>query len=267
MMNFTGKRIHVFSKINTEMRRRKRNNIGVCAFCGIKGEVTEDHIPPKNLFIGCPDSGLIKVPSCDPCNNRSKLDDEYFRLFLIPQQEIALHPQAQKLNNKVRKKFDDNPRKGLEIRMYSQLHTKDFYTPAGIYLGKKDLIYPEYSRIEASLKKIIKGLYFHLVQRPFPFGLCNTAVIDIRQIHDLQKVLRLDLDQCVKALAKYPTVDIYDVFSYKYVVSVDTQPAITAWILTFFEKRKFFGVTYPKGIGNEVTLLDADPNEIISIPF
>ena len=136
------------------MAKNKKRKKGICAFCGIEGEITDDHVPPKNLFEGFPDNELIKVPACKKCNGGSSKDDEYFRAFLIPQDEIASNSQAQKLNKIVRVKFDANKRKGLEYRMYSQLHSKDIYTPAGIYIGQKDLIYPEYDRIDGSLKKI-----------------------------------------------------------------------------------------------------------------
>ncbi len=124
------------------MAKQKKDENGVCVFCGVQDKVKEDHVPPKNLFVGFPDEELIKVPGCKSCNEGSSKDDEYFRAFLIPQEDIASHPQAQKLNRIVREKFDASELKGLESRMYSQLHAKDVYTPAGIYLGQKNLIVP-----------------------------------------------------------------------------------------------------------------------------
>ncbi len=220
---------------------------------------------PKNLFVGFPDEELIKVPGCKSCNEGSSKDDEYFRAFLIPQEDIASHPQAQKLNRIVREKFDASELKGLESRMYSQLHAKDVYTPAGIYLGQKNLIYPEYHRIDASLKKILKGLFFHLVKRPFSSGLFHTAVVDKSQIGELERILKIDLNFWVSELVKYPLYDVYGVFSYKCAVSINPPPLISAWLLTFFGKREFFGLTYPKNLGSEVTLIDSDPNEIAQI--
>ena len=247
------------------MAKQKKDNSGICVFCGTECKVTEDHIPPKNLFVGFPDNELIKVPSCYKCNNKSKLDDEYFRAFLIPQEDIYSHPQAQKLNKLVREKFDANKRKGLEMRMYSQLHKKNIYTPAGIYLGKKDLIYPEYDRVDAILKKILKGLFFHLMKKPFPSSLFHVAVVDKSQVGELQRVLNIDLNFWIKQLSKYPSNDIYDVFSFKCAVSTNPPPLISAWFLTFFGKREFFGITYPKEIANEVKLIDSDPDEIAQI--
>lgn len=247
------------------MAKQRKNGNGVCVFCGAKGKVTKDHVPPQNLFKGFPDEGLIKVPGCDSCNGGSKLDDEYFCAFLVPQEDIASHPQAQKLNRRIREKFDANNRKGLEKRMYSQLHTKDVYTPAGIYLGPKHLIYPEYSRIDATLKKILKGLFYHSMKTRFPSGRHHIAVVDKSQIGELERILNMDLNFWVRELVKYPSNDIYGVFSYKCAVSVNPPPLISAWLLTFFGKREFFGLTYPKNLGSEVKLIDSNPNEIAQI--
>ncbi len=247
------------------MAKRKKDENGICVFCGAKGKVTKDHVPPKNLFVGFPDEGLIKVPGCKSCNEGSSKDDEYFYAFLIPQDAIASHPQAQKLNRIVREKFDASERKGLEIRMYSQLHSKEIYTPAGIYLGQKDLIYPEYNRIDASLKKILKGLFFHLMKTPFPSDRFHIAIVDKSQICELQGILKMDLDFWVKELGRFPSYDIYGVFSYQCAVSTNAPPMISAWLLTFLGKREFFGITYPKKLGSEVKLIDSDPNEIAQI--
>lgn len=247
------------------MAKLKRNKNGICVFCGIEGMVTKDHIPPKNLFVGFPDNSLIKVPSCEACNNQSKLDDEYFRAFLIPQNDIISHPQVQQLNRIVREKFDSSNRKGLEMRMYSQLHSKNLYTPAGIYLGEKKLIYGEYSRIDTILKKILKGLFFHVTEEIFPSGFFNLAVVDKRQINDIERILNIELSSLVEELKNFPFYDIYDIFSYKWGLKDDSEELLTVWLLTFFGKREFFGITYPKNLGSEINLIDSDPNEIAQI--
>lgn len=243
------------------MSKRNKDKTGICAFCGAEGKMTKDHVPLRNLFAGFSDDGLIKVPSCNKCNGETKLDDEYFRAFLIPQDDIATHHQAKKLNEIVRKKFDESESKGLEMRMNSQLHIKELYTPAGIYLGKRELIYPEYPRIDRILKKILKGLYFHLIKRPFPSGFFHIAVVERSQIINLQTVLKINLDFWVDELTRYPINNIYDVFSYKCAASANS--SISAWSLTFFEKREFFGITYPMAFGNEIKLTDSDPNEAV----
>ncbi len=55
--------------------------VGTCTFCGLKGYVTDDHVPPRCLFSRPRPNNLVTVPACKDCNTRkSSKDDEYFRL-------------------------------------------------------------------------------------------------------------------------------------------------------------------------------------------
>ena len=57
-----------------------------CYLCGKKasatpeGDLTRDHLPPKNLFPQPRPDNLITVPCCYACNNQAHKDDEYLRL-------------------------------------------------------------------------------------------------------------------------------------------------------------------------------------------
>jgi hypothetical protein len=53
---------------------------GQCAYCGKKQPVTDDHIPPKNLFPKPRGSNLITVPCCEFCRKGWSENDEYFIL-------------------------------------------------------------------------------------------------------------------------------------------------------------------------------------------
>src|SRR5882724_7902373 len=60
------------------MARHKKKE-EVCAVCGKRAMVTRDHVPPLAIFLKPLPSNMITVPTCRPCNNGAKLDDEYFR--------------------------------------------------------------------------------------------------------------------------------------------------------------------------------------------
>jgi hypothetical protein len=57
-----------------------------CFLCGIlgqetpEGELTDDHIPPKNIFKKPRPSNLITARSCRECNHSYRQDEEYFRI-------------------------------------------------------------------------------------------------------------------------------------------------------------------------------------------
>lgn len=64
------------------MSRRKKQRIGLCHVCGQNKILTKDHIPPDNLFLKPKPSNMITVFTCEVCNGGTKLDDEYFRIYI-----------------------------------------------------------------------------------------------------------------------------------------------------------------------------------------
>lgn len=244
----------------------KTEKVGSCAFCGVFGRITNDHVPPKNLFHGHPDDELIKVPACDECNQGAKKDDEYFRAFLVAQAAVSDHPQAQKLNDHIRKKMDENERKGFEALMFSQLQIMELVTPSGIVLERQKVHYADYSRLQKILKKIVKGLYYREFGRILPSTL-NIAVVDVKQIAEMEDFLRADVAPLVAALETQTSINIHDIFEYKVYALIPETPFVTAWSLTFFLKRQFFGITYPASLAPELTLGDPDPAIQTNIPW
>jgi hypothetical protein len=51
-----------------------------CAYCGSTSELTDDHIPPKNLFPKPRPENIITVKACKICVKDTSKDDEYFRM-------------------------------------------------------------------------------------------------------------------------------------------------------------------------------------------
>ena len=105
------------------------------------------------------------------------------------------------------------------------------------------------------------------MKTPFPSGKFHTAVVDKSQIRDLQNILQLDLNFWLKELDKATVQDIYGVFAFKCVASLSPQRPISAWLLSFFGTREFFGITYPRSLCGEIILFDADPDEITHTVF
>ena len=68
---------------------------GICLYCGAGGELTDDHVPPKNLFPK-PRMGLVEVRACMPCNRGASKDDEYFRQCLVLAEQTRGHLEATK---------------------------------------------------------------------------------------------------------------------------------------------------------------------------
>lgn len=75
---------------------KQRSVRGTCTYCGRTREITDDHVPPQNIFPSPRPPDLITVPACRQCNQGSSREDEYFRIAILG--PAALHdPRARKL--------------------------------------------------------------------------------------------------------------------------------------------------------------------------
>ncbi len=63
---------------------RQRPSVrGVCTYCGRAREITDDHVPPQNMFPSPRPPDLITVPACRRCNQGFSMEDEYFRIAVL----------------------------------------------------------------------------------------------------------------------------------------------------------------------------------------
>jgi hypothetical protein len=77
---------------------KKEHKFGKCPLCLLETELTEEHIPPKGVFLDIPKSELFKIYACSKCNNKTHKDDEYFRNFIA--KANSDNPQKRKLYEK-----------------------------------------------------------------------------------------------------------------------------------------------------------------------
>src|ERR1035438_5520947 len=56
---------------------------GECVYCGARGDVTDDHVPPRSFYGRTPPANLITVPACEACNRGFGQLDDYARFVLI----------------------------------------------------------------------------------------------------------------------------------------------------------------------------------------
>lgn len=242
----------------------------LCCLCGHTGDITDDHIPPKNLFRDIPNDELITVPSCKRCNGDSKKDDEYFRNFLIPHQQAARHPKAIELNQHVRKGFDlrilqTGKRKPFEYELRSEIHQFDAYTSSGIYLGKKDCQFPDFPRLQGIFEKYFRCLYFHSFETRFPSDLLDIAVVDWRQIDSLAVQIEIDINRYTDELLQVKTIAVRDIFAYRCLQFLDEIPNIVVCEMLFFQTERFFLIAYPKLFNKPIKWERIDPNMVESI--
>lgn len=147
----------------TLVKKKGQPAQGICALCGRRGKVTRDHIPPKCLFgkKGCLPSDLITIPACDTCNLKTSRDDEYLRFVMAGRADVAGHPVADSLRDSIVRSLGRPEARAFARSFIESLATVDAFTDGGIYLGPRIGFRRDYARVEAAIKKIIRGLFFH----------------------------------------------------------------------------------------------------------
>jgi len=199
-----------------------------CYLCG-KPATTSDHIPPRGMFPKPRPNNLVTVPACYDCNNKTKLDDEYFRLVVAATSGDS--PQSINLaKQRILPRVSDTP--GLMANFLGNVQWEDFYSKGGIYLGRQPWCSYERPRIQIIIDKIIRGLFlFHTGQR-----LPNSFVVD-DFVHNPEFE-----EASQRAIVSLPLYRIGDgsVFSYRYGRLNDSCQFETGWFLMFYDDSSFF---------------------------
>jgi hypothetical protein len=204
-----------------------------CVYCGKyileKDQLTRDHIPSVSLF---PRGISIKnpaiIPSCSDCNKGFSFNEEWFRLFLVNLSQDKSFLADQMFDTKIKRSIQRKPQIGNKI--LENMEVVDYYSQAGIYLGKKTAIKlsdTDWDRYFNVLDKYIKGLYYHHIgERIENKGhVVKHKLIDPRKIKaELLPTLKFNFDN-------------ESVFSYAYAVVPSTLQSI--FITTFYENITF----------------------------
>ncbi len=119
-----------------------------CIYCGVLGELTRDHVPPKNLFPEPRPDNLITVPCCSKCNSSFAADDEHFRTMIACAEQSAAHPQGQRLWPTILRQLR---RKGDSA--ITELIRQSFGTTVDIPGA--------ILRVDRVLRRVVKGLHYH----------------------------------------------------------------------------------------------------------
>jgi hypothetical protein len=207
--------------------KRCKQDKGECYLCGAPA-TTRDHIPPLGLFSEPRPTDLITVPACCACNNKTKLDDEYFRLMVAagsndsPQSIAILH---QRIIPRMRK----TP--ALIVDFMSSIRRVDVHSAGGIYLGQVPEFPFNRSRIQVVIDKIVRGLFFKNTKHRLA---TDYVVADFHYNPPIQASLQ-------NAITRLPLFTVGDgsVFSYCFSLS-DTAESESYWFLMFYNDTSLF---------------------------
>lgn len=194
---------------------------GTCTYCGLHREITDDHIPPKNLFPKPLPQNLITVPSCMICNEGTSKDDEYFRLILSLRDETFDHPSVQNNWPKIKRSLECKSHGGLRRILIDSTQFVNLRSNAGLYLGKAGVIEPDSKRMDKVLRRIAKGLFYSETGYRLPD---NYDIVwhDITNVRDLKQEEKDTIIQMLNYLEATPMKNFgNNVFKYRYMYTND----------------------------------------------
>lgn len=230
------------------MSRRKRPKTGPCVYCGQIRPITEDHVPPKNLFAVPRPSNLIKVPSCRECHSENKQvskDDEYFRLKVILREDTADHPEVKQVLPTVLRSLAKPEKVGFAQALFKSIREVDLVTPSGLFVNRKWAHDVDFRRLNSVAERITKGLFYHEkgVRLPDEYEMlvvCSESGLRATEEgkNKLKRIFQGVLANTPKTVGK-------EVFSYR-VAFTGTDPNASAWLLIFYKRVLFFCWTLPR---------------------
>lgn len=225
------------------MSRSKR--LGECVYCGSKGAVTSDHVPPKCIFPPRTRINLITVNACEPCHDSFKLDDECFRLALSIRPDLPNRTTASYLFEKTKRSLSDPKARGLRTALMKSVRSLSVHSQGGIYLGDAKGVRIDFRRLNGTAKRMIKGFFAYYYNEPLP----STYLVDV-QFTELQRdssaIDTVEVKELLSILAR-TTVhqlggDIVEVRS----AAAEEDPKATVWFVRILQTVSFFGFTYPQ---------------------
>lgn len=204
----------------------------LCVYCGHDAEVSRDHVVPLCLFTRPYPPQMITVPACDNCNTEKSRDDHFLRDYLVTDVQGSESPTAQaifdsgKLWRSLTRKTSD-----LLLEVLPRTQVRPLHTEADIYLGEFPQASIDLERLERTIFRIVRGLYYDARRSSIPAGYefvlrrCYPW-----QYESLREVFR-------KLHPNGPRV-VGDVFGCMYAMATE-DPCTTLWVLWFYERVVF----------------------------
>jgi hypothetical protein len=231
------------------MSRRKSRKLGECVYCGRVKPITEDHVPPKNLFAKPRPNNLIKVPSCRECHSENKQvsqDDEYFRLMHTLREDTASHPDVKQILPTVLRSLARPDKVGFAKSLFRSMKEVNVRTRSGLFLGKKPAFDVNLTRLDNVARRITKGLFYHEKRHRLP-DKYDVATYSESGFQDLTSDVKQELQTTIlqPLMSNAPKTIGSQVFTYRVAYS-DTDPNASAWLFVFYERIAFLCTTLPK---------------------
>ncbi len=179
-------------------KKRKEIRVGICPVCVEERPLTDDHIPPRGIFLKPRPPNTITVLTCSDCNGRSKLDDEYFRVYIAAAAEPGSHLYRLWKEKVVESTFRRSPalRTALATHMdqlkehhkVEPLRTFDGRTLSDEEAGRALPLLKD--RIDRVAMKIVRCLHVHHGGAPLPVSTPLTVSVEPLDEAEIEQTIR-----------------------------------------------------------------------------
>ena len=218
----------------------KHQKTGTCIYCGAEGPITDDHIPPKNLFGKPRPSNLLAVPSCERCNNLASLDDEYFKSRIVFRKDVKEHAVIKQIRPSVIRSFEKKKKEGFAEAFLKSLQRVDF--PGSPGSTSPTLTYDvDLSRFYRVISRTTQAYHWKEIGQRVPSS-CYVGVVGDQQLEgadaEFQELVRQEFSAA-------PVTTIGNkVFSFQGIHDLGDR-RITVWLMAFYERVTFLSATLP----------------------
>ncbi len=217
-----------------------------CAYCGSADGLTDDHVPPKNVFPKPRPNDLITVPACATCVAGTPKDDEYFRLKLCMSEQVGTDANARRNRDTIFRSLQRPEAIGLKTAFVSDIRTVRLRTAAGLDVGTRLAFDVDLGRVFRVVERTVRGLFFHQTQRRLDANYDVRIFSDDTVTDNPADVLEELRDTILIPLAqKLPTVIANGAFHYRFHIT-DEDPNVSVWGLSFYQRVPFLGLTGPR---------------------
>lgn len=218
---------------------------GECIYCGGRGEVTDDHVPPRSFYGKIPPKNIITVPACEPCNIGFSKNDDYVRLVLTTTESGKDNATRNELIGVV-KRFAERPEsKRVLSGFYESLESGYMLNESGVFV-RREKFSVEGARMNAFAARVIKALFFRVKGYRLPDGYIVNAIHYrvYRQIEAMSGEHRDFWPIIIAELLRSSHAEAWgDVFGYSLVQSPN-DPNATWWLLSLYDRAQYLCSTW-----------------------
>ena len=188
--------------------------------------MTRDHIPSRSLFSKPRPNDLITVPSCYLCNKGASKHDEYFNLV------VKLGIDRNRFPNEYADSLDTTYNLARPESLGFARFLLQRYRPT---LSQFEV---DRDRVGIVLRRIVRGLFYHDIRMRLP-EFVPFRFVSISDEPRIAAALSGGIDSLAKGLKSIGG----GVFRYAFVQCAPPDPFVTAWLISFYDHRRFFCFT------------------------